>query len=104
MVFEGILVGERLSKPLGSIKITDKKNMLSCEIKFGFERTGTMKSISNMMGSLFGKKKEPEVKKPCDYFDVEIFKVSSFNKEDEKKEDFMKCSVSKGFGNYVEYM
>lgn len=41
-----------------------------------------MKSLGNMMGKIFGKKKLEEEEKACDYFDIVINKVSSFNKED----------------------
>lgn len=54
---DGLLVGERTTRPIGSIRIMDKKNKLSCEIKFCYERSSAMKSITNMMGGLWGSKK-----------------------------------------------
>lgn len=65
-----------------------------------------MSSITKSIGGLFGggSKKDKEEKKPVEYFEVSINKVSSFEPGAEKGEDYMKMPVSTGFGNYLEYM
>ncbi|KRX11216.1 hypothetical protein PPERSA_07741 [Pseudocohnilembus persalinus] len=96
---EGLIIGERLTRPTGNYKIIDKKNKLVCEVKYQYEKKSTLSKIGGFFSS---KEKKSEEIKNVEKFEIEIYKVMQF--DGEEQENQQKTVLSQGYGNYNEYL
>ncbi|EAS07363.2 oxysterol-binding protein (macronuclear) [Tetrahymena thermophila SB210] len=96
----GIILGDRIMHQQKSFKIKNKKTSLEAEIKFYYDSSSQVSKVASTIGSFFGvgKKQAPTEKRKQDDFDVIIEKVQEIDG------DVMRAVVSKGCGNWLEFI